>query len=143
MEKKLGIYAGSFNPYHIGHEDIYRQASKVFDEVMIAQCYDRGKGQPANLKLKGRNVIHHGGLLYELFYKEYQVGKFLVRGLRTSFDVGYESDLRNVLLDFDPTIKIVYFFCKKEHEHVSSSMIRSLYGFGDENYKKYLVEGDI
>jgi pantetheine-phosphate adenylyltransferase len=34
--KKIGVYAGSFNPFHVGHADILHQALEVFDEVILA-----------------------------------------------------------------------------------------------------------
>ena len=147
VKQKLGIYAGTFNPYHIGHEDVYQQACKVFDEVIIAQGINTAKkkgnnfiGKPSFTKMvKERGVLHYNHLLSSLFDPNPDIEKFLIRGLRTSFDVGYEDNLRNTLLDFNPDIKVIYFFCHKEHEHVSSSMIRSLYPFGEDAYSRYLV----
>lgn len=139
--EKIGIYAGSFNPYHIGHEDIYQQALKVFDRVIIAQGINPNKKEPPILSLKDRETMWYNGLLSNMLYENKPAGDlYLVRGLRTSFDVGYEDNLRNTLLDFDSKIKVVYFFCHKQYEHVSSSMIRSLYPFGRHAYEKYLVE---
>ena len=36
--KKIAIYAGSFNPFHIGHLNIVKKAEKIFGEgnVLIA-----------------------------------------------------------------------------------------------------------
>ena len=32
---KKAIYAGSFDPFHNGHLDIVKKASKLFDEVYV------------------------------------------------------------------------------------------------------------
>ena len=66
--KKIGVYAGSFNPYHIGHEDIYNQASKVFDEVILAQGINSSKNVPDFLDFKdNRQVWRYDSLLSNLF----------------------------------------------------------------------------
>ena len=134
---KVGIYAGSFNPYHIGHEDVVLQAEKNFDKVILAQGYNREKEKPPVMEGSFREIIYYDSLLIDLFNEEDGVEKTLIRGLRNSFDVGYEDILRNTLLDFKE-ISIVYYFCKKEHEHISSSMIRGLMPFGEETYNRYL-----
>jgi len=138
--ERVGIYAGSFNPFHIGHEDIYKQASEVFDRVIIAQGVNTQKENPPILSFKDREFLWYKGLLSDVFKENITpyTELYLVRGLRNSFDVGYEDNLRNTLLDFDPTIRVIYFFCHKKYEHVSSSMIRSLYPFGKDVYERYL-----
>lgn len=135
---KIGIYAGSFNPFHIGHEDVCQQAERVFDKVIIAQGYNREKQKPIKKIHSIREIIQYPGLITDLFNKEPHCEKYLVRGLRNSFDVAYEDNLRNTILDFNPNIQVIYFFCQKRNEHINSSMIRSLYEFGEETYKKYL-----
>ena len=34
---KVGVYAGSFNPFHRGHYDILVKAEKIFDKVIVAR----------------------------------------------------------------------------------------------------------
>jgi len=133
----VGIYAGSFNPLHLGHADIIEQAELIFDKVIIAQGINTEKEKPYEIKHKYCQIIEYKGLIWELFEKEKNINKTLIRGLRNSFDVGYEDSLRNTIHDFYK-IPIVYFFCQKKYEHLSSSMIRSLYPFGEHIYKKYL-----
>jgi pantetheine-phosphate adenylyltransferase len=135
---KIGIYAGSFNPYHKGHENIVQQAERVFDKVIIAQGYNRDKPrESANIE-SNREVVCYSGLLLDLFDScPTNVEYTLIRGLRNSFDVAYEDNLRCTLWD-NKKINIVYFFCEKQYEHISSSMIRSLYEFDEIYWKRYL-----
>ena len=135
----IAYYAGSFNPYHIGHENIAKQAESIADKVIIAQGYNRSKTKPPMpLEHPFRQTIQYDGLITDLFTEEENVNKILVRGLRNNFDVGDEDNLRNTIYDIKK-IRIVYFFCDREFEHVSSSMIRSLYDFGEDVYGKYLI----
>ena len=135
---RIGIYAGSFNPYHKGHEDIVIQAERCFDKVVLAQGINVNKSKPKNLSCSFREVMNYNGMITDLFAKECGQEKFLIRGLRNESDVNYEMNLRRTVWDI-ADIPVVYFFCKKEFEHISSGMIRSLYPYGEEYYKRYLV----
>jgi len=33
---KIGVFAGSFNPFHKGHYNVLQKAEKLFDKVIIA-----------------------------------------------------------------------------------------------------------
>src|SRR5688572_24427151 len=33
---KIGLFAGSFNPFHKGHFNVLQKAEKIFDKVIIA-----------------------------------------------------------------------------------------------------------
>jgi len=136
---KIGVYAGSFNPYHNGHEDITQQAEQIFDKVILAQGFNVEKEQPVPIKSKYRQTIQYNGLLINLFNKEPQCTKYLIRGLRNSLDIAYEETMRNTLLDMQQ-INIVYFFCQKQYEHVSSSMIRQLMQYDGNHCAKYLPQ---
>ena len=35
--EKIGIYAGSFDPFTVGHLDIVTQAKFLFDKIVIAR----------------------------------------------------------------------------------------------------------
>lgn len=43
----IGVYPGSFNPWHEGHEDVLNKALKVFDKVIILIGYNPDKGEDA------------------------------------------------------------------------------------------------
>jgi len=133
---KIGIYPGSFNPFHIGHLDIIKQAEQVFDKVIIAQGYNRDKGKPIPLHDAIQETIVYDGLLTDLFEGN---SYSLIRGLRDAEDLRTDLSLKQTLVDLGLTNSVVYFTCKPELRHISSSMIKSLYDFDESLYKRYLV----
>ncbi len=159
---KIGIYPGSFNPFHIGHHDILKQAEKVFDKVIIARGInpDKGKEQrrvpqyslPSSLVNcldkefrwnDAHQIVEYSGLVTELF-EHNNVGEefknidyFLIRGLRNEADVPQEENFRKVVHDINPSIKFSYFFSEKSH--ISSSMIRGLMKFSSQEAERYIV----
>jgi pantetheine-phosphate adenylyltransferase len=135
----IGVYAGSFNPFHKGHENILKKAECIFDKVIIA----KGKNTAKNTNiydlpdaLKYHQKIEFDGLLTDMI-NDLQYDVTLVRGLRNSTDLQYEQNQYHFLKDMKPNIKIVNIFCDKEYEHISSSAIRSLEPFGKD--KVYLL----
>lgn len=130
MSKKehVGLYAGSFNPFHKGHYDILVKAEKIFDRVIIA------KGQnPEKVKselvipeiIKDREIVQYEGMLTD-FIKSLPYEVTLIRGLRNATDLQFELTQYRYFQDFMPDIQVVSLFCDKNLEHISSSAIRLL-----------------
>jgi pantetheine-phosphate adenylyltransferase len=139
--KRIGLYAGSFNPFHLGHFNILHKAEKIFDEVIlgVGQNPEKEKNEflvPDELTARKTRIIFYEGLLTEVVDKLEKEGfdVTVVRGLRNSTDMQYELNQYRYLQDLKPDIKVVSIFCDKEYEHISSSAIRMLkkYGKGDE-----------
>lgn len=143
----VGLYAGSFNPFHKGHYDILCKAMDIFDEVIIGvgvnnqkDCKDQNLivAQQLKLKLPNNIVMYYNTLLTDFITKlEKEYGSVvLVRGLRNASDLAYEQNLYSFLKDIKPDIKIVSLFCDVEYLHYSSSGIKSL---PVELQQKYLI----
>jgi pantetheine-phosphate adenylyltransferase len=144
---RLGLYPGSFDPFHIGHMNILEQASEVFDKIIVAKGINSDKTKntryslPENTFLKmGVGWTSYDSLLTEVvksWEREYNV--ILIRGLRNGADLEYEQNLVAFLKGMHP-VKVVAFYCEPQFRHVSSSALRGIENFSDEEYKKYVIK---
>ena len=148
MNKKIGLYSGSFSPFHIGHLDIVRQAQMVFDDVEVIRAVNPDKKAAQSTLpekfLRSMNVAcsSFSGLVTDLV-KEYEVGDTdvtLIRGLRSGADLGYEQNLVAFMRNMHPQINVVFFLCGPKFQHISSSALRGIRQFSETEYKKYAVE---
>lgn len=145
---KVGIYAGSFNPFHVGHLDVVKQATKVFDKVIVARGINPEKPQsthplPVNfLKDMDVDVDDFGGLLSDYIRgleKNMEYDVTLVRGLRSGADLEYEQNFVAFLRSMEPYVKIVAFYCNPNLRHISSSALRAIQKIAPEEYRKYVI----
>lgn len=129
---RIGIYAGSFNPFHNGHLNILEKAEKIFDKVIVARGINPEKdiepktSRPTGV-LKYRQVENFAGLLTDyIASKEEHTQVTLVRGLRNGDDLSYEVNQLRFMEDMKPDLKVVFIRCDMQFEHISSSAIRNL-----------------
>jgi pantetheine-phosphate adenylyltransferase len=147
--KKLGIYPGSFDPFHTGHLDIVKQAQQVFDEIVVVRAINPDKELPMSklpesfLNQMGISVSTHKGLVTDLVksYENREYSVTLIRGLRSGNDLAYEQNLIAFMRQMHPYLKVVFFLCDPKHQHISSSALRGIRQFSEAEYRKYALEG--
>lgn len=134
------IFAGSFNPFTLGHIDIIAKAAEIFDElyVVIAQNANKPKSHTSvktiekDLKawtVEGVKVIELPKKKLLVDFAEEKEIKFLVRGLRNTRDAMTElemADVNNNLAYVE--VETVFFLSSPSCCSVSSSLVRSLVG---------------
>ena len=129
---KVGLYTGSFAPFHAGHTDVLQRALQVFDRVIIARGINPDKPQPDDdaLFIQQFNgdprieVIVYKKLLSDLV-KDLRPTA-VIRGLRNTQDFEYEKIQEYWYQDLGMAIPIVYFIADRSVTHVSSSAIRTM-----------------
>ena len=135
---KIGIYPGSFDPMTIGHLDILREASGLFDTIYIAVLCNSAKTPVFSedertemirqvIEAEGiKNAVCESfdGLLVDFARKK--GASFIVRGLRATSDFEYEFQIDAVNRHLEPNIKTVYFMASPEHSFLSSSNVREM-----------------
>ena len=105
---KVGFYAGSFDPFTIGHLEVLRKACLLFDKVIVGIGKNPDKQRRFNnekmkdaiekvLKrenLKNASVVIYEGLTVDTA-KENDAS-FLIRGIRSVADYYYEEPLARI-----------------------------------------------
>lgn len=137
---KIGVYAGSFNPFHKGHLNIVEKAEQIFDKVIIAKGINVQKifSQHSNglndldNKLYYRQVESFTGLITDyLSIKLKDADITLIRGLRNGNDLSYEMNQVKFINEFKENTKYIFIHCDQEFEHISSTAMRSMLESGD------------
>lgn len=140
FEPKIGLFPGSFNPFHKGHFNILCKAEKLFDKVIIAFGNNPDKAPrtfPVPQTIRNRQIMEYSSLLTDLVASlPYPVT--VVRGLRNSTDFQYEQNQYRYMKELKPDLFIVNIFCDKEFEHISSSGIRTLQKYN--RHHPYLLD---
>ena len=136
----IGLYAGSFDPFHKGHLNILKKAEKIFDKVIILYGKNPIKTTEERIvpdELSYRQVDFSEGLLTE-YVNSLPYDVTLIRGLRNTTDLAQELTQYRFMREAKPDLKVVSIFCDVEFEHISSSNIKQLEKFTD--VSNYLVK---
>lgn len=135
---RRALFAGSFNPFTIGHKDIVTRGLELFDEVVIAIGENQDKSaQDTDERLKAIRATYKDEprVRVEVFHGltvdyAHEIGACaLLRGVRTVSDFEYErqmADANRALAG----LETVVLFAKPELGYVSSSLVRDLQRHG-------------
>jgi len=137
--KRLGVYAGSFDPLTIGHVWMIEQGVLLFDRLVVAIGINPEKRYSFTLEerlaMLRESLRQHRNLSITSFSNSYlidyaqQVGAtHILRGIRSASDYEYERTMRNINGDFDPGICTVFLIPPRDIAEVSSSMVKGLVG---------------
>ena len=125
------VYPGTFDPMTMGHVDLVKRASKLFDSVIIAIASSDSKKPMFSLEERIEignkifaddpkvEVVGFSGLLVN-FAKDNDAN-ILIRGLRVVADFEYEFQLANMNRAMSPDIESVFLTPKEEYSYISSS----------------------
>ncbi|MDN6195975.1 MAG: pantetheine-phosphate adenylyltransferase [Atopostipes suicloacalis] len=136
------IYAGSFDPFTLGHLDIVNRAATIFDEVIIAISVNTSKKSlfTADEKVKMistaikkhskkniRVIQFSDGLIVDLAEKE--GAQVLLRGLRSSIDMEYEMNIASANKTQNHSIESMFLMADEKYRFISSSLIKEIAQF--------------
>ncbi len=128
------VYAGSFDPVTIGHEDIIRRAAKLCDRLLVTVMYNPAKSgsfsvdermallRKVTADIPNVEVDAWNGLMVD--YVKKIKADFVVRGIRGTADLESETNLAELNRRLLPGIETVFLLTRPELACVSSSAVR-------------------
>lgn len=154
---KIAICPGSFDPVTMGHLDIMRRASKMFDRVIVAVLVNPSK-QPsftleeridllsratAELEEKNFEIVGFDGLLAD--YAKERNATAIVKGLRAVSDFEYEFQMALTNKKLNPELETVFLTTSAENMYLSSSIVKQVAQFGGDisNFVPECILADI
>ena len=151
------MYPGTFDPITLGHEDLVRRASRLFDKVVVAIAANPGK-EPmfspeervalAKDALSGMDKVEicsYAGLTVD-FARENTL-PVIVRGLRAISDFEYEFQLATMNRHLTDDVETAFLTPTETYTYISSSLVREICSMGGDisefvspNVKSALME---
>jgi pantetheine-phosphate adenylyltransferase len=141
MMKKV-VFTGAFDPITLGHLDVIRRGSQLFEELIVAIGVNPNKQALFNpeerVELARRVVEPFANVSVEAFeglavHFVRRIGaRVILRGLRTLSDMEYEFGMTLTNQKLEPTVETVFLMADGEFSHISSSLIKQVAMFGGE-----------
>ena len=140
IERRIAVYAGSFDPIHNGHMDIVHRCRPIFDEVVVAVLNNEAKkptfpveARVAMLEelladLDDCRVKSFSGLL--VHFMDRIGARTIVRGLRAVSDFEYEFQMALMNRSLDPRMETVFLTPKEEYSYLSSRLVKEVFFLG-------------
>lgn len=135
---RIALFAGSFDPFTIGHDDIVRRALALFDKVVVVVAVNPEKRHMFTVEERVEAIRHlyqgnrrvevmaHDGMMVDLAH---DIGaRFMVRGVRSVIDFEYEK----VEADYNKRLgglETVLLYSSQALASVSSTAYRQLVFF--------------
>jgi pantetheine-phosphate adenylyltransferase len=134
------MYPGTFDPITLGHEDLVRRATRLFDRVVVAIAANPSKEPMFTLEervdlaqtvlagLDNVEVMGYSGLTVD-FAKDHGL-EAIVRGLRAISDFEYEFQLANMNRHLTDEVESVFLTPTETYTYISSSLVREICAMG-------------
>lgn len=141
MAKRIALFAGSFDPFTKGHEDIVLRGLSLFDEIIIAIGYNTNKSTRYFEIQQMIGYIQHTfqryGNIEVVTYSELTAefarrhgAKYLLRGLRNTTDFEYENSISQVNRQLYHELESVFLITSPPLAWISSSIVREVHRYG-------------
>jgi pantetheine-phosphate adenylyltransferase len=132
----IAVYPGTFDPMTLGHEDLMRRASGLFDKLLLAVAAGHHKrtmftiserieiAQELAAPYENVEVVAFRGLLLDFVVENN--GKVVVRGLRAVSDFEYEFQMAGMNRQLMPEVETIFMTPSDQFQFVSGTFVREI-----------------
>lgn len=132
----IAVFPGSFDPVTLGHMDLVKRASGMFDKLIIGVLINSSKEPLCTAKeriyilekltkdISGVEVMSFDGLLVDFVDKT--GADAVIRGIRSSADFEYELPLAQANYKLNGKADTLFLATLPEHSYISSSAVKEL-----------------
>ena len=136
VTRLTAVYPGTFDPMTLGHEDLMRRASRLFERLIVAVAAGHHKRTMFSLderltiatelasQYPNVEVIPFRGLLRDFVVAN--DGKVVVRGLRAVSDFEYEFQMAGMNRQLMPDVETVFLTPSDQFQFVSGTFVREI-----------------
>jgi len=134
------VYPGTFDPITLGHQDLVRRASVLYDKVVVGIAASEAKRPFFPLEERIRlarevlkpykNVSIEGfrGLLMD--FVRTQKAQVILRGLRAVSDFEYEFQMAGMNRNLYPDVETVFLTPAEQYQFISATIVREIATLG-------------
>jgi len=137
---KIAVFPGSFDPVTLGHMDMIKRASKLFDKVIVTVMQNSDKQyvfsedervEMLKLAVDGMENVEveaYSGLLVD--WAEEKGACAIVKGMRTAADFEWEMTMALINKKMGNGIETILLTTDEEYMYLSSSVVREFAKYG-------------
>ena len=134
------VYPGTFDPMTLGHEDLVRRGSRLFERLIVAVAVGHHKRTMFSVEDRldiatqlaaqypNVEVMSFSGLLCDFVLAKQ--GKVVVRGLRAVSDFEYEFQMAGMNRQLMPDVETVFLTPGDRFQFVSGTFVREIASLG-------------
>lgn len=149
MKKNNAVIAGTFDPVTVGHLDLIKRASELFDNVFVGVFDNSAKNTMFSSEIrykamceavkgiKNVKVESAGDITLAEFAAKHDA--VIVKGIRNGTDADYEIQLADINKETG-NIDTVIFPASHNLSFISSTFVREMIKYG-KPYGEYIPEG--
>jgi pantetheine-phosphate adenylyltransferase len=145
MDRRVGLYPGTFDPLTLGHVDIIERAVKLVDELVIGVAINSDKGPLFSLEervsmvaAEMKSVEKKSGVAIRVTPFDTLLMKcaeavhadIIIRGLRAVSDFEYEFQMVGMNQALNDDIETVFLMADVRYQSIASRLVKEIARLG-------------